>query len=91
MILNCIDLIDFHVPDLSRYLLIAQICSGGQSCEQEESRRNCIMLPGRIKLRKWGWYGQEREEVVSVVMYMLKVENRCDEKTGMCVLLGGRS
>lgn len=30
------------------------------------------MLPGRIKLRRRGWYGQGREEVVSVVMYMLR-------------------
>ena len=49
------------------------------------------MLSGRIELRKGGWYGQGREEVVSVVMCMLRVENRCDEKTGMCILLGGRS
>jgi len=31
------------------------------------------------------------QEVVPVVMCMLRVENTCDGKKGMCVLLGGRS
>lgn len=89
MILNYIDLIDFHVLDLSRYLLIAQICRGVQSCEQEESRRNCIMLPGSHELRKGG--GMDREGKVSLVMCIVRVEDRCDEKTAMSWLLGVRT
>lgn len=46
------------------------------------------MLPGRTELKKGD--GICRKEVVCV-MCMLRVENRCDEKTGICMLLGGRS
>lgn len=87
MILNCIELIDFHIPDLSRFLSIAHICGGVQSYEQEkEGRRDCIILPGRSELRE---NGMERKKLSLVCV--LRVENRCDEKTGICILLGDRS
>lgn len=69
---------------LSKYLLSAQMSSRVQSWEWEkESRRGCIILPGRIELRRG--YGMNREEK------MLSLLCACDEETGMWILLGGRS
>lgn len=76
---------------LSKYLLSAQISSSVQTWEWEkESRRDCTIFPGRTELRKRGWYGWGREDVVSI-MCIYRIENRGNEKTGMWMLLGGRS
>lgn len=49
-----------------------------------------MMLPGSIELRKGG--GMDRGgKKLSLVTCILRVEDRCDEKTAMCWLLGVRT